>query len=73
MTSVPIPSPCISVCYLDRMKNLCVGCYRTAAEIGEWPRAGNGRRAEILEECRARREEAIRLSRSPAGPSRSTP
>lgn len=73
MTTVPIPSPCLSVCYLDRTRDQCVGCFRTRAEIGEWPRAGNNRRSEILENCRARREEAIRLSRSPDGPSRSAP
>jgi uncharacterized protein len=29
------PSPCINVCSLDA-QGLCVGCLRTAAEIGSW-------------------------------------
>jgi predicted Fe-S protein YdhL (DUF1289 family) len=29
------PSPCINVCCLDA-HGLCVGCLRTAEEIGRW-------------------------------------
>jgi len=29
------PSPCINVCSLDA-QGLCVGCLRTAEEIGRW-------------------------------------
>ncbi|HEY7945359.1 MAG: DUF1289 domain-containing protein [Burkholderiales bacterium] len=31
-----IASPCTSVCAIDRPTGLCVGCYRTLAEIAGW-------------------------------------
>ncbi|HEX8444567.1 MAG TPA: DUF1289 domain-containing protein, partial [Allosphingosinicella sp.] len=34
------PSPCNGVCQLDRPTRWCVGCGRTASEIGRWPIAG---------------------------------
>lgn len=30
-----VPSPCIGVCSLDE-NDVCVGCYRTVMEIGDW-------------------------------------
>jgi predicted Fe-S protein YdhL (DUF1289 family) len=71
MPASSIPSPCLSVCYLDREKDHCVGCFRTRAEIGEWSRADDVRRAEIIRDCGLRREDLI--SRSNAVPARSTP
>ncbi|WP_417516762.1 DUF1289 domain-containing protein [Minwuia sp.] len=55
MSATDIPSPCISVCYLDTQRDVCVGCYRSRAEIGEWSRADAARRAEIVASCTARR------------------
>lgn len=71
MPASSIPSPCVSVCYLDREKDHCVGCFRTRAEIGEWARADDTRRAVILVDVRNRRDELI--SRSNAGPAQSAP
>lgn len=31
-----IESPCVKVCLLHPDAGLCVGCYRTAAEIAAW-------------------------------------
>ena len=31
-----VASPCISVCTVDRSRNLCMGCLRTLQEIGAW-------------------------------------
>jgi uncharacterized protein len=31
------PSPCVSVCRLDRDTGWCVGCRRTLDEIADWP------------------------------------
>jgi len=49
----PAPSPCIDICRLDA-QGLCVGCRRTIGEIGEWSRASEARRREILRELVAR-------------------
>lgn len=35
--SKPVPSPCVSICYLNE-DDVCEGCYRTAAEITDWTR-----------------------------------
>ena len=32
-----VPSPCISVCQLDPVTNLCIGCLRSLEEIRDWP------------------------------------
>lgn len=48
-------SPCIGVCRLDDAGALCVGCQRTPAEIGAWPRAGRAERERILAAVAARR------------------
>ncbi len=31
-----VPSPCISVCRMDPVSELCEGCFRTLDEIGAW-------------------------------------
>ncbi len=31
-----VPSPCVSVCAMDRVSGLCTGCLRTLAEIAQW-------------------------------------
>ena len=48
-----IPSPCISVCLLDK-NDVCVGCWRTADEITEWNECDDDRKLEILSCCRQR-------------------
>ncbi len=34
--SQEIKSPCISVCAMDDLSGLCLGCYRTLDEIKDW-------------------------------------
>lgn len=43
-----VPTPCVLVCTLDE-NDVCLGCYRTVDEIGEWVDADSGRREAILE------------------------
>ena len=43
----PIESPCVSICRLDE-NEVCVGCFRTAREIGEWLSYSDEKRSEIL-------------------------
>lgn len=31
-----VESPCISVCAMDDVTGVCLGCYRTAEEIEQW-------------------------------------
>ncbi|MBY0613059.1 MAG: DUF1289 domain-containing protein [Beijerinckiaceae bacterium] len=45
---VSIPSPCSKVCILDPVSGLCLGCGRTAAEIGGWLRMSDAQRAAIM-------------------------
>ena len=33
---VPVPSPCVSVCQIDRASGWCEGCLRTLDEIADW-------------------------------------
>ena len=49
-TPLPIadpPSPCVQVCMLDA-RDVCIGCGRSLAEIGEWSAASRPRRQEIV-------------------------
>ena len=43
----PVASPCISVCTLDE-NDICIGCFRSGREIGEWGALDNVRRREVL-------------------------
>ncbi len=51
----PIASPCISVCLLDE-KDICLGCYRSAAEITQWMECDDATKLEILQHCAERRK-----------------
>ncbi|MBO6503611.1 MAG: DUF1289 domain-containing protein [Kordiimonadaceae bacterium] len=50
-----VESPCVKICKLDEAKSLCIGCYRTVEEIGEWRWATESRQKEILENAADRR------------------
>ena len=38
-SSVPVPSPCVSLCKMNRNSGLCEGCLRTLDEIIAWGKA----------------------------------
>ena len=38
-TPVPVPSPCVSLCKMNRDSGLCEGCLRTLDEIIAWGKA----------------------------------
>jgi predicted Fe-S protein YdhL (DUF1289 family) len=40
-------SPCISVCVLNT-DDICLGCYRSAAEVTDWLMAGAEEKRKIL-------------------------
>ena len=56
--SVPtIESPCIRHCCLDPASDVCVGCFRSLAEITGWSKADDAERRAVLMRCEARRSD----------------
>ena len=51
----PIATPCIKVCVVDGESGLCMGCYRTLAEIAGWTKLSADERAALMVELPARR------------------
>jgi uncharacterized protein len=49
------PSPCINVCALDA-QGLCIGCLRTADEIGRWMSMSAAEQWQLLDELAERRK-----------------
>ena len=49
-----IASPCVDRCHLDRNRRWCIGCGRTASEIGRWGVVGNAEKLVILGKLPAR-------------------
>ena len=51
-----IPSPCLSVCQMNRVKSLCEGCFRTMDEIRDWSKSNDAAKrgvwARIIERLR---------------------
>ncbi|HCV88093.1 MAG TPA: DUF1289 domain-containing protein [Alphaproteobacteria bacterium] len=60
-----LPSPCISICQLDRDSGRCVGCYRTGAEIAAWRSMSPDAQRDLLEVLRDRRATATGIRRRP--------
>jgi len=48
MTDYTVKSPCNGVCTLDPADKICLGCFRTGPEIGDWRVSNDERRREIL-------------------------
>lgn len=44
----PIVTPCIKVCVVDGESGLCLGCYRTLAEVAGWARLDDAARESIM-------------------------
>jgi len=51
-----IATPCVKVCIVDGASGLCLGCYRTLAEIGGWSGLSDERRAAVMAELPTRRD-----------------
>ena len=56
-------SPCISVCQMDARDGICVGCYRTRAEIAAWGSMDQGDQILLLDILRNRRAKATGVLR----------
>lgn len=48
-----VESPCVRNCCLNE-QDVCMGCYRTIAEIIEWGQANNAERKTILQMAKQR-------------------
>lgn len=49
-------SPCIKICQLDD-DAICIGCYRSAFEIGAWSKADSETQQAILATARERQRD----------------
>lgn len=43
----PVPSPCRSICKMDRETGYCEGCLRTIEEIAAWSNADDAQRRRV--------------------------
>ena len=50
-----VPSPCISVCQLDPLNNLCIGCLRSLEEIRDWPLMAAAEKRAVLAKLEGRK------------------
>lgn len=53
-------SPCISVCVLDPVSELCEGCGRSLDEISQWSRMTEDERRAVMARLRERLESLAR-------------
>lgn len=51
----PIATPCIKVCVVDGESGLCMGCYRTLAEVASWSGIDEETRRSIMADLPMRR------------------
>ncbi|WP_367154994.1 DUF1289 domain-containing protein [Methylomonas sp. HYX-M1] len=55
MNDNTVPSPCVRNCCLNE-EDVCLGCFRTCAEICSWSQASGEQRREILRKAAQRRK-----------------
>ncbi len=60
-----LPSPCVSICQMDAQDEMCLGCFRTRAEIATWQSMDQDDQLLLLEILRDRRAEATGVRRRP--------
>ena len=53
---MPIESPCIGLCTLDRESNVCVGCFRALDEIIDWTAYNEDEKFAVIERSLKRRK-----------------
>ena len=62
-----IESPCLSICLIHPQAGLCVGCYRSAAEIADWDSFSPDERRRIMAELPDRAPKLRRRAGGRAG------
>ena len=60
---INLPSPCISICKLNKSTGFCDGCFRTINEISQWPSMTDVERMSLLETLRKRQGIKRRVNR----------
>ena len=50
-----IATPCVKVCVIDGESGLCLGCFRTLAEVAAWERLTDAERSAIMAGLAGRR------------------
>ena len=58
-----LPSPCISICKLNKLTGYCDGCFRTEDEIALWPSMSEEDRLNMLNILRQRQGIKRRVNR----------
>ena len=58
-----LPSHCVSICQMDPQDGVCVGCYRTRAEIAAWRSMGQEDQMLLLDILHDRRAKATGIIR----------
>ena len=58
-----LPSPCVSICKLNKSTGICEGCFRTKNEIALWPSMNNDERLSLLPILRERQGLKRRVNR----------
>ena len=61
-----LPSPCVSICQMDPQDGVCLGCYRTRAEIAAWRSMDQDDQSVLLDILRDRRAKASGVARRPS-------
>ena len=55
-TPIAVRSPCVKVCQMDPVTQLCLGCCRTQEERDWWVAYSDAQQREVLQRCEQRRE-----------------
>ena len=58
-TPIAVRSPCVKVCQMDPVTQLCLGCCRTQEERDWWVAYSDAQQREVLLRCDQRREVLI--------------
>ena len=56
-------SPCVGVCTVDRVRNICIGCLRTLKEIGAWRTMTLAEKRATVAACEERAKSLTRLGK----------
>lgn len=61
--TLPIMTPCQSVCAVDGQTGFCLGCGRTLKEIGGWTKLSDQQRTEVMQGLGARMDQLKSLGK----------